>query len=532
MKKIVPYFSLLPVLFLSLWIVSPFFRPGFFETHDGEWAIVRLAEMVREIKDWQIPPRWSDYLNHGYGYPLFSFTYPLPYYLGSLLRLFGLEYVSIIKLLFASSVFLSGITMFFLADQIAGRSGAILAWGFYLLSPYRMTDLYIRGSIGESLSFVFFPLIFYLSVLYAGNFHKLRLLVWLSLTLALLFLTHNVMGLLFFPFWLSYLTLLIRRKKLPFRQSILLILKPAVLAFSLAAFFIMPALLEKKFLVMSQVPLADKSANFLSWQDVFPLPSLNKGRPDFGLGPELAIALSAAFLIFLRKKFRMPASFFLSAFLLTLFLVTPGSLLVWQLPLLSSVDFPWGISGLIVFFAALSISFLKFNKTAYFLGIILLLSAVFRQITSVEKLNKIVKKDDYYLTNDATTTSADELMPVWVKTKPTERYNEKAEIIKGEGDLSDIKYNSKEASFFVRTKTEVKFRLNTIYYPGWFMTDNGKPLGFEYDNELGVMEANVARGDHFIKASFRETPARLAADILSMGAFAYCIILFIRRKNA
>ena len=47
MKKIVPYFSLLPVIILSLWIVRPFFRPGFFETHDGEWAIVRLAEMVR-----------------------------------------------------------------------------------------------------------------------------------------------------------------------------------------------------------------------------------------------------------------------------------------------------------------------------------------------------------------------------------------------------------------------------------------------------------------------------------------------------
>src|SRR3989338_2513773 len=362
--------------------------------------------------------------------------------------------------------------MFFLADQIAGRSGAILAWGFYLLSPYRMTDLYIRGSIGESLSFVFFPLIFYLSVLYAANYHKLRLLAWLSLTLALLFLTHNVMGLLFFPFWLSYLTLLICRKKLPLKETILLILKPVALAFSLA------------------------------------------------------------FLILLRKKFRLPAVFFFSAFLLTIFLITPGSFPVWQLPLLSSVDFPWRISGLIVFFAALSISFLKFSKAAYFLGIILLLSAVFRQINSVEKLTEIDKKDSYYLTNDATTTSADELMPVWVKTKPAERYSKKAEIIEGEGDISSIKYNSKEASFFVKTETEAKFRLNTIYYPGWFMTDNGRPLKFEYDNRLGVMEANLGSGDHFIKADLRETPLRLAADILSLAAFAYCLILFISKKNA
>jgi len=282
---------------------------------------------------------------------------------------------------------------------------------------------------------------------------------------------------------------------------------------------------------LSATALADKSVHFLSWQAVF-LPFLNKGRPDFGLGPEQAIALTLAFLILLRKKFRLPAVFFFSAFLLTIFLITPGSFPVWQLPLLSSVDFPWRISGLIVFFAALSISFLKFSKAAYFLGIILLLSAVFRQINSVEKLTEIDKKDSYYLTNDATTTSADELMPVWVKTKPAERYSKKAEIIEGEGDISSIKYNSKEASFFVKTETEAKFRLNTIYYPGWFMTDNGRPLKFEYDNRLGVMEANLGSGDHFIKADLRETPLRLAADILSLAAFAYCLILFISKKNA
>ena len=33
--------------------------------------------MVRELKEAQFPPTWAGYLNHGYGYPLLLFTYPL-----------------------------------------------------------------------------------------------------------------------------------------------------------------------------------------------------------------------------------------------------------------------------------------------------------------------------------------------------------------------------------------------------------------------------------------------------------------------
>lgn len=71
--------TILILLFFTFLFTFPFFKSGYFATQDGEWAIVRLAEMGRELRDIQIPPRWSDFLNHGYGYPLFLFTYPFPY---------------------------------------------------------------------------------------------------------------------------------------------------------------------------------------------------------------------------------------------------------------------------------------------------------------------------------------------------------------------------------------------------------------------------------------------------------------------
>jgi hypothetical protein len=79
MKKLLLYcLGILVLAFIvCLPLILPFFKTGFFPTHDGEWAVVRLSDMYREIKDLQFPARYSGYLNFQYGYPLFNFTYPL-----------------------------------------------------------------------------------------------------------------------------------------------------------------------------------------------------------------------------------------------------------------------------------------------------------------------------------------------------------------------------------------------------------------------------------------------------------------------
>ena len=177
----VPY---LLILFIFALLISwPFFKSGTLLTDDGHWAVIRLAEMVREFKDLQIPPRWSGYLNHGYGYPLFNFVYPAPYYYGSLLVMLGFSYIGAIKFLFILSIFASVLFMFVFVKKIMNRKSAFLASLFYLASPYRLTDLYIRGSLGESLSFILFPLIFYLTWVLYEKFSRLNALL-LSLVLA------------------------------------------------------------------------------------------------------------------------------------------------------------------------------------------------------------------------------------------------------------------------------------------------------------------------------------------------------------
>lgn len=150
---------------VSLPVVVPYIREGYFPTHDGEWAVVRLADMYRTVRDLQIPARYSGFLNAGYGYPLFNFAYPFPYYLGLLPLALNMGFVGSIKFLFAISMPMSAFFMYLFSEKLwkSSVAGAISAV-VYVYAPYRMIDLFVRGSIGESLSFVLFPLLFYLAL--------------------------------------------------------------------------------------------------------------------------------------------------------------------------------------------------------------------------------------------------------------------------------------------------------------------------------------------------------------------------------
>src|SRR3989344_4874161 len=134
------YLKILAVVFvISLPIVFPYLKPGYFPTHDGEWAVVRLSDMFRELRDFQIPPRYSGDLNFGYGYPLFNFVYPLPYYLGLVIHFFGLGFVDSIKSLFFLSVPLSAFFMFLASRKVWQNTQAgLISATLYAYFPYRI----------------------------------------------------------------------------------------------------------------------------------------------------------------------------------------------------------------------------------------------------------------------------------------------------------------------------------------------------------------------------------------------------------
>lgn len=527
---------------LSIPVILPYFHAGYFPTHDGEWAIVRLADMFRTLRDFQIPARYSGELNFGYGYPLFNFTYPLPYYLGVVIHLLGFGFVNTIKILFAGSVVFSALFMF-LASRSLWRSNwsGIASSILYVYFPYRMIDLYVRGSIGESLSFALFPLLFYL-MFKLINKPSVVLICGIGISVGVLVLTHNIMTVLFAPFYVAFAIILIvlRNKKAvkPFIISIFL-------GVGLSAFFWIPALFEKSNILLSQIPIADRNLYFVMLEQ-FVVPGWGYGVPTDpnGFSYQLGLAHLAVFLmvvfvlafVFIKNKrnfkersMQTAVSLIIAASIFTFLLFKPSDFLWRSIPLLSEINYPWIALGILGFIISLLAGFLPKQTLGKYIVIFLGIIAVFAVYPYAKPQKYINNPDIYYLTNDATTTSSNELMPLWVKKFPLQRSAEKVEIVEGQGKVENVSYNSKQISFSVDLLSRSAVRINTIYYPGWKVNVDNANASISYSNEIGVMDISIPSGKHIVNAKFEETPLRLTSDIISVLSILAITFFIIKR---
>ncbi len=522
MNKKTVFFVAFCLIFLSLGIIWPFLKSGYFPTDDGEWAVVRLAEMHRELKDLQLPPRWSGFLNHGFGYPLFLFTYPLPYYLGEIFNLLNFGLVNSIKIVFILSVLLSGLTMFLLGSKLWGKWAGLVSALFYLYLPWRLVDLYVRGSIGESLAFVFYPLLFWLAI----NLTEKKNSLWIastSLALAGLILTHNVMALLFMPFWLAFMGLLLWQKK---ELAVLShFISAILLGFSLSAFFWLPAIVEKQSVVVGKMPIANIWENFVKPLQLI-MPS---GGFSFQIGWVHLLGFFLG-LLSLRKQ-RVVGLFFLLSFLTLIILMLAPSYPFWHyLPLFSTVDFPWRLLGVMGFLVSLGAGAMVLSSWGKKIAVVLAVLVILFNLGYAKPASTFNKGDEYYRTNDATTTSFDELMPVWVKDKPKNKPREKVSGLysKAEVKLAGLVFDSKKISFLAEINQTTKVRVNAIYFPGWeaFIDGNQEPI--EYDNPQGLITLTVPKGEHSINLDWKNTPVRKISELISLAALI-TMILFISR---
>lgn len=521
-------------------VILPYFHPGFFPTHDGEWAVVRLADMFRSLRDQQFPVRYSGNLNFGFGYPLFNFAYPAPYYLGVLLHFIKIGFVDSIKFLFAVSVIFSAFTMYLFSLKLwNSKIAAVLSAVFYIYFPYRIVDLYARGSIGESISFILFPLIL-LSVLKIIDDRHPRLYISLgALSYALLVMTHNIMAVLFTPILFIFIIFKLFHQK---RKRYLYIIIFILLSYGLSAFFWLPALLEKHNILLSQIPIADRDIYFVTINQLL-IPKWGYGLPDHPDGFSYQLGLSQigillTFIIlsviswFKRKKFKNHLNF-QTAFLLgitsviLIILMFSFTKIIWQItPLLKEINYPWTLLAPLGFIISLLAGYLWLqNKFIKILLLILIIISFIYIIPNAKPESFFDKGDQYYLTNDATTTSSRELMPLWVKIMPVERANNKVLVLNGSGTIQNINSNSKLINFDADLKKNSVVRINTIYYPGWEVAVDGKIVPIKYNNSFGVMDISLLPGVHKIKANFSETPLRLIADIISIVSIILLAIL-------
>ncbi|MBU1085381.1 hypothetical protein KKB06_03465, partial [Patescibacteria group bacterium] len=159
MKKNCLYLVIL--IFLSFFAMRTFFTPDYFDGHDAQSHLIRLWQYDKAIKDGQFPPRWAGDLLAGRGYPVFIFTYQLPYALAESFHLLGFSLPISIKLTFIISYLASTLAMYVFANQyfksrLSGFISAI-SWSW---APYIFVKIFVTASLGVVVSYAFIPLVF------------------------------------------------------------------------------------------------------------------------------------------------------------------------------------------------------------------------------------------------------------------------------------------------------------------------------------------------------------------------------------
>jgi len=264
-RAVLPVFAL-----VAFWlpVLGPLTRPGMItRSDDGVFHLLRLFHLDMLVQQGVLWPRWAPGMVFGYGYPLFNFCPILSYYPMLILHRLGLGFLQSFNLTLALSVLASGLAMYLWARQVIGQRGAFVAAVAYMLSPYQLYDVYWRGNAPESLTLPMIPLVMW-AALRVSQERRWRYALMGALAYAAIFLMHVPTSLIFTLALLSYLLVLIwgaqNRRAVAFQLAGMMIL-----AVGMAAFFLLPAYLEKDQVQLTLMEgWADFRLHFLSWREL------------------------------------------------------------------------------------------------------------------------------------------------------------------------------------------------------------------------------------------------------------------------
>lgn len=513
--------------------MHPILGDKFYSSHDGIAHVARFAAYFKAFSDGQIPPRWAADLNSGYGSPLFIFFYPLPGYLASFIHIFNIEFETIFKIIVSLSFFLAPVSLFIWLESKVKSEVAFAASIIYLVVPYRILDTLVRGDVAELLSFVFVPLVF-LAIDKAQENKNLTSIILGGIVYGFLILSHNAIAFIFAPVLFFYAIIFAKNRE-DLSRSLLIFFLGLLLSF----FFWFPSIVEGKF-VLSRLFVEN------IYKDNF-IPLFNLIYSNWGFGPEVNVRggqspqigilyflvplLSAFFIRKLRKQ--KEVIFWLIVFLASIFMTTSLSKYLWDsLPVIKLMGYPWRFTALSSFASCMIILyFLKTLKSKFILWSVVLLFILISVPLVRVKGYENKRSDTFYNSYQGTTDYHRRTSTIWTEGDFANPAKSQIDIIGGEAQISNLKRNSILHRFSTTISRDSQFLDNTVYFPGWKVTVDGKeiPIEFQDMNHRGLITFRVPKDLHDVSVRFEETRVRLISDFVS--GIAMLIILGILSRR-
>lgn len=156
------YAAAAAIIAISSFVSMQIFDGFLTDTQDLGFHLLRIEGMRDALRSGQFPvkmqPNWLD----GYGYPVSVYYGDLFLYIPAILRLVGFP----IQLCYSIFIYLLNLAtvaiVYWCCHKISkDRIVSLVLASFYVLVPYRLTDLYERNAFGETLALTFLPLLVY-----------------------------------------------------------------------------------------------------------------------------------------------------------------------------------------------------------------------------------------------------------------------------------------------------------------------------------------------------------------------------------
>ncbi|MCM8787858.1 MAG: 6-pyruvoyl-tetrahydropterin synthase-related protein [Candidatus Omnitrophica bacterium] len=541
-NKLIPIFLVL--FFSSILIIDPLLKKGIFTAHDIETNITYFGAFYNSLTEGNIFPRWSGNIANLYGSPTSMFFYPFSYYLSAPIRLLGFSLIDTTKIYLFLTFIGSSLFMYLWLKRHVNTLSAVLGAILYVYAPYRINDIYARGSVAENTAFVFVPLVVYAIDLLWEKL-SIKRMIFLALILAAFILSHPFMLIVFAPFYLLYLLFL-----KPNLRKIIYLTASSVFSLLVTAFYTIPLVFENKYTHYDISPFNGKgyAEQFLTIEKLI-MPVWNfidiKGKLEYqtyqiGLLQIGLFLISIISLIFLwRRKGQRQKVMFLPIlgiinFFLSIFLMLPMSDFVYKIfSFLQRIEFPWRYLALNLFAVAVFTGgiFNLLHQTMTKIAILAVMLLGFYLYLPYSKGHDYKTiSDDYYLYNIKENTDGFATLPKWAAQPDSyDRKPDRYKVISGEAKLTPLFRTSTKHIFIVEATTTSRIADLTFYFPGWNVFLDKKPVDIEFQdpNYRGIITFNVEEGRHLLEVVFTNTKVRQLADTISLSSIIFICIAYI-----
>jgi hypothetical protein len=558
---------LLALAAASLPAAAPFLiGEGLPRTNDALPHLFRVVALDRMVQAGQLLPRWSPDLVHGYGYPVFNFVPPLSHWLVEAIHLLGPPVTAAYRIAVFVHFWLAAAGAFFLGRHWFGHAAGWVAALAYIYSPYLLYDAHVRGGLPESQALALLPWL-WLGLAQAAD-GKRRWIAFAALAFAAAFLSHfpvMFQATLLLGIWMALGT---------WRAGWHWLAGPVLgigLGILLTAFFWLPALTEIGYTQATR-SISQGYAytdNFLSLRQLLAWPHIPAdpaliNPPVVRALPTAALVLAGAGFLWAWRRLhgerRRQAQVWLVLLLVSVWLVTPASRLVWEyLPFLSETLYPWRFLGMASLAAAILLGIpmdLIWQQTGHSEWLLAAVTAVLviaavpwlyppREAVSADpKLGELLQFEMPPLFIGTTTLG--EFLPRWVEELPDTSALRSEHRASGDAErllpADGVHFQRRggpawDSTYDVTVEKATVLTYRQFYFPGWRATLDGEPIPIEPSVPEGLITFRVPAGSHALQLTFGSTPARTAGWAVSaLGAAGMLLVgtgtTFVWRRRA